>query len=82
MCGMTVHSAPDNGLVLQPMDNSRVYYLRAMSAVDQKRWKYLLRVRASVPLPCNCAANASACSCLCGDGDLKMCIPNEKVVFD
>jgi hypothetical protein len=45
MTGMTVHSGPENTLKLEPSDRSRIYYLKAESRNDQKKWKYILQVR-------------------------------------
>jgi PH domain len=44
LVGITVHSGPDNTLTLEPSDRSRIYYLKAESRDDQKKWKYMLQV--------------------------------------
>lgn len=51
MTGMTIHGAPGFVLVLEPVDRSRVYYLRAKDRVEQKQWKYVLQFAASKAVP-------------------------------
>jgi hypothetical protein len=51
MVGMTVTTAPDHTLVLEPSDRSRIYYLKASDRGEQKRWKYILQFAARKAVP-------------------------------
>jgi hypothetical protein len=51
MVGMTVTTAPDHTLVLEPSDRSRIYYLKASDRAEQKRWKYILQFAARKAVP-------------------------------